>query len=46
MEEQGTKGDIVEILKMGSWETRKDCWGRATSNQGCTHDQDLFKIAM
>ena len=32
VEEPGAKGDIVKSLKMDSRETRRDCWGRATSN--------------
>ena len=44
VEEPGAKGDIVKSLKMDSRETRRDCWGRATSIQGCTHTQDLFKL--
>lgn len=39
-----TKSDIVKILKLVSRETRMDCWGRTTSNQGCTNAQDLFKF--
>ena len=42
-EEQGTNGNIVS-LKVGRRETRQYCWGRATSNQGCTHAEDLFKL--
>ena len=44
VEKQGTKGDIVKSLKVGSRETRRDCWDMATSNQGCTHAQGLFKL--